>query len=296
MPIRAVPWPVLVPIFALCSTQSWSAQPSPASIDAYKRAVTAIEQREQNPSSGVGQLSCSAVADRVGTVLVQRLPVEDSAGYAIHANDALIHHWSAAMFIPHVRPEDVVAVLQDYDHHAEIYAPDVSSSKLVDKQGSRYRVLHETLSRNLITVGLRIDSVVDWFGDGQHGFSSHSTTIRVSEFEHAGTPRARERSPDQAKGWMWATDSWWHVTPKAEGACVTYEMIALTRDIPWGWGWLLRGIVERFPAKTLTDMLDRTRNAVLSRRNGSITVEASPAVTFSESAQTKAAGPKNEPQ
>jgi hypothetical protein len=49
------------------------------------------------------------------------------------------------MFIADVRLEDVTAVLQDYDHHAEIYAPEVSFSRLIDRQSSRYHVLHETL-------------------------------------------------------------------------------------------------------------------------------------------------------
>lgn len=197
------------------------------------------------------------------------------------------------MFIPQVQPEDVIAVLQDYDHHAKIYAPEVSSSKVLDKQGMRYHVVKETLSRNVITVGLRIEGIIDWSGDEQEGFSSHSTTTHVTEFEHAGTPRARERSPDQAKGWMWATDSWWHVTPNKEGACVTYETIALTRDVPWGWGWFLRGIIERFPAKTLTDMLDRTRCEVLSRKDSNITDKFNSTRTLPDKVPSKDVGWKS---
>ena len=232
-------------------------QPSASAVEAYKRAVAAVEQRRP--------LFCSAGGNRPDQILINRLSTQDSDGNPISADGALIHHWSGAMLIPNVRAQDVVTLLQDYDHHAEIYGPEVRSSKLLDKQGARYHVLHESLSRNLITVGLKIESVIEWSGDEQAGFSSHSHTVRVTEFEHAGTPRARERTPNQAKGWMWSEDSWWHVISEADGACVTYETIALTRDIPWGWGWLVRSTIERFPAKTLSDMLDRTRYAVLSR-------------------------------
>ena len=259
--------PAWVPILALCSVRGWSAQPSAAAVEAYKRAVTAIEQHEKNRSSATAQFSCPAASEHERAILVQRLPVLDSDGHPVQPDGALIHHWCGAMFIPHLRPEDVIAVLQDYDHHADIYAPEVSSSKLLDKQGGRYHVLHESLIRSVITVRLRIESVIDWSGDGQHGFASHSASIRVSEFDHAGTQRERVRTPDQAKGWMWATNSWWHVTPKADGASVTYETIVLTRDAPWGWGWLLRGMIERFPARTLTTMLDRTRRAATEFAN-----------------------------
>ena len=283
---RPVRWsPAFVLIFALCSTRCWSAQPPRAAVEAYKRAVTAVGQREP--------LACPAGNESASAIIIRRLPVEDSANHAVRPEGALIHHWWAAMFLKHVRAEDVLAVLQDYNHHADIYAPEVRSSNLVDKRGEHYHVLHETLSRSLVTVGLKIDSVIDWSRDKQDGFSSHSTTTHVTEFEQAGTPRARERTPDQAKGWMWAEDSWWHVSTKADGACVTYETIALTRDIPWGWGWLLRGMVERFPAKTLTDMLNRTRSAVLSRKGINLTVGLSAAVAFPDNAQTKHAESKN---
>jgi hypothetical protein len=267
MLISAVRWRPLVAIIVLCSREAWSAQPSPSALDAYRRAVAAVEKREESRSTPTAQLSCSGLGDHLGAILVKRLPVVDADGHALRVNGALIHHWWGALFIAHVRPQDVVAVLQDYDHHARIYAPDVRVSKLLDRQGGRYHVLHETLSRSLIMVGLKIESIVDWSAYDQDEFSSHSMTMRVTEFEHAGTPGARERTPEQAKGWMWSEDSWWRVTRQADGACVTYETIALTRDIPWGWGWLLRGIIERFPANTLTDMLQRTRYEVLSRKH-----------------------------
>lgn len=171
------------------------------------------------------------------------------------------------MLVPGVTPEDVAALLRDYDRHAQVYAPEVTSSKLLDRQGSRYRVMHETLSRSVITVGLRIESVVDWHRVAADNLWSHAATVKVTELEHAGTPQARARTPEEAKGWLWRMDSWWHVTAQGSGACVTYENIALTRDVPWGLGWILRPIVTRYPAETLTKMLGRTRTAVLAEEN-----------------------------
>jgi hypothetical protein len=170
------------------------------------------------------------------------------------------------MYIPGVTPRDVATVLSDYDHHAQIYGPELTASKVLDHNGSRYRVLHETLTRNVITVGLRIESVMDWHMVTADDWWSHAAVVRVTEMEHAGTPHATERTPQQAKGWLWRMDSWWHVTAQKNGACVSYENISLTRDVPWGLGWILRPIVMRFPAETLTTMLRRTRNAVVAER------------------------------
>ena len=247
-------WPTLLAVLGLSTTGAWSAQPSPAAVEAYNRAVTAVQQR--------GQLSCSAGIESMSSIPVQRLPLQDSAGADIRPDGALTHHWWAAMFVPHAQSEDIVTVLKDYDHHAEVFAPDVRYSRLLGREGSRYHVVHETLSKNLITVGLRIESLVDWSGNEQDGFASHSHTVRVTEFEHAGTRHAIERTANQTKGWLWSEDSWWHVSHQSGGACVTYEIIALTRDIPRGLGWLLRPIADRFPVETLTNMLLRTRAAV----------------------------------
>lgn len=255
--MSTVRWLGLLSVVSVSAAPAWTAQPSLTAVEAYQRAAAAVEQR--------GPLPCSAEGDRGRPTVVRRLPAVDADGSPVRPDGALVHHWWAAILVPHVQSEDVVAELEDYDHHASIFTPDVRSSKLLDREGERYHVLYETLTHNVITVGLKIDSIVYWSGDEQNGYSSHSTTTRVTEFERPGTPRARERSLDEAKGWIWALDSWWHVTPDPRGACVSYEMLALTRDIPWGLGWLLRPIAEHFPADTLTNMLLRTRSAAESR-------------------------------
>src|SRR5690242_1739520 len=116
--------PVLVILLLLYCAPGQSLQPSPAAVAAYKRAIADIEQQRAESR----RLSCSAHGERENAILIQRLPIRDSGGRPVRAHAALIHHWGAAMFIANVRPEDVTAVLQDYDHHAEIYAPEVSFS------------------------------------------------------------------------------------------------------------------------------------------------------------------------
>lgn len=255
-------------LMVLCLPLCWSAEAPSAAADAYQRAVAAIEQRAEHDWPSNRNLQPCSVSHDPGEndVTVQRLDVQDAQGHELEARGALIHHWRASILIPGATPEDVSTVLREYDRHAQFYAPEVTNSKLLDRQGLRYRVLHETLSRSVITVGLRIESVMDWHRVAADNWWSHGATVRVTEMEHAGTPRATERTPQEAKGWLWRMDSWWHITAQGNGACVTYENIALTRDVPWGLGWILRPIIARYPAETMTNMLRRTRSAVLSQR------------------------------
>jgi hypothetical protein len=45
--------------------------------------------------------------------------------------NGLIHDWIGASFIPGTTVEDVLALVQDYDNHKNIYKPEVIASRLV---------------------------------------------------------------------------------------------------------------------------------------------------------------------
>src|SRR5690242_12566734 len=52
----------------------------------------------------------------------------------------LIHDWVGAALVPEVTVSDVLALIQDYDHHKNIYAPEVIDSKLLSRRGNDFRV------------------------------------------------------------------------------------------------------------------------------------------------------------
>src|SRR6266851_3405445 len=53
-----------------------------------------------------------------GEVKMQKLETLEN-GTPIYCPGGMIPHWVGAVFIPGVRVSDVLAVLEDYDHHAE---------------------------------------------------------------------------------------------------------------------------------------------------------------------------------
>jgi hypothetical protein len=52
--------------------------------------------------------------------------------------DGLIHHWVGTVFVPGVSVKQAVALLQDYDRHANYFAPAVARSKLLERDGARF--------------------------------------------------------------------------------------------------------------------------------------------------------------
>src|SRR5262249_27548965 len=61
------------------------------------------------------------------------------AGGEIRCPSGLIHHWEAIAFIPGATVDDVLRVLEDYDHHSEYYQPDVERSKTLQHEGDHYQ-------------------------------------------------------------------------------------------------------------------------------------------------------------
>jgi len=51
----------------------------------------------------------------------------------------MIHHWTGVVFLAGSETRDRAAVLEDYDHHAVYYAPDVERSRIESRQGDHFR-------------------------------------------------------------------------------------------------------------------------------------------------------------
>ena len=65
---------------------------------------------------------------RQGEIIVERLETLEKEK-RIRVPNGLIHHWIALGSIPNTTLQQVLALLQDYDHHEVIYKPDVVRSK-----------------------------------------------------------------------------------------------------------------------------------------------------------------------
>src|SRR3954447_24372829 len=75
---------------------------------------------------------------RRGEILVERLSTAD-AGRPIPIPGGLVHHWVGLAFLPGVTLDRAVALLQDYDRHAVVYAPRIARSTLRTRADDLFR-------------------------------------------------------------------------------------------------------------------------------------------------------------
>lgn len=197
-----------------------------------------------------------------GEVIAVKLQTSDPSGRS-STPGALIHHWVGTIFIPGVSLPQVLAVVQDYDRHAEYYKPDVMQSKKVEQSGDYFRVHYRLRKKKIITIILDADyDVHRHFLDATHAYSNSAST-RIAQVENAGEPNERELPVGKDGGYMWRLNSYWRYFDTGRGVYVQCEAISLTRDVPAAVNWLVGSFVQSVPKESLEFTLQSTRNAVL---------------------------------
>jgi len=201
---------------------------------------------------------------KAGQVKIRKLQTRDN-GQAAPCPGCLIHHWIAAIFIPGANLDDVLRILQDYDHQSTYYAPDVERSKLLSHDGDHFRAFLRFRRHKIVTAVLNTEHDVHYFRDTATRAHSRSSATRIAEVEDAGKTDERERAPGEDSGFLWGMETWWRIDQRDGGVYVQSEVASLTRDIPTGLGWLIGPFVTAIPKETLTFTLEATRKAVQSK-------------------------------
>jgi len=200
-----------------------------------------------------------------GETRMQRLETRNN-GEKIRCPGGMIHHWAGVAFIAGATLPDVLHVLQDYNRHAQYYAPDVERSKTESQDGDHFRVFLRFRRHKVITVVLNTEHDIRYFHDSERQAHSRSSAVRIAEVENAGKGNEREKSPGEDGGFLWRMETWWRMEERDGGVYVQSEVVSLTRDIPAGLGWLIGPFVTSIPKETLTFTLEATRKAALSKQ------------------------------
>ncbi|GAC1630579.1 MAG: hypothetical protein NVS9B14_01340 [Candidatus Acidiferrum sp.] len=204
-------------------------------------------------------------AIRSGTTRIEKRQTLDT-GQEIHCPGGMVHHWEALSFIPGVKVDDVLRILEDYDHHSEYYKPDVERSKTLGHDGDHYRAFLRFRRHKVITVVLNTTHDVNYFHDSGTRAHSRSSAIKIAEVENAGKNDEREKLPGDDDGFLWRMETWWRMEGRDGGVYIQNEVVSLTRDIPAGLGWMIGPFVSGIPKESLAFTMDATRKAVLSAR------------------------------
>jgi len=199
---------------------------------------------------------------RQGQVAIERLQATEN-GKHIDVPDGLIHHWLGTVFVPGIHLDAAVSLMQDYDHHAQFFRPNVVQSKTLEHDGDRYRLFLRFFFKKVIAVTVNTESVALFTRRDADRVSSTIRSTRIAEVENPGTAAERELTIGRDGGYLWRLNSYWRFLERDGGTYIECESLTLTRSIPLGFGWLIGPFVTSIPRETLTMTLEATRRTLL---------------------------------
>jgi hypothetical protein len=205
-----------------------------------------------------------------GEVLVEKRETK-SPGLNSGVPDGIVHHWIGIIFIPGVTLTQLLPILKDYDRRAELYKPDVIASHLISRERDDYKFFMRLYQKRFTTIVFNTEYSAHWGQADSHRIYSNSISTRIAEVKDADHVDGEEWPVGQGHGYLWRLNTYWRYEEKDNGVYMQCEALSLTRDIPFGLGWLLKPLITKIPRESLNRALGQTRTVVLEQtKHGSL--------------------------
>ena len=179
--------------------------------------------------------------------------------------DGLIHDWIGTAFIPGITIQEVLAMVRDYGHYSEYYAPQVIQSQALRHADEDYHFRMLMMNQSLFSKSALEGEYAESFVrvDNQDWYSIASSTS-IRQVDHVGEPDETLLPDGEGSGYIWRLMSISKFEQRDGGVYVQMEVIALSRGIPASLRWIVDPIVRRVARGSLETSLEKTRAAVNS--------------------------------
>jgi len=176
--------------------------------------------------------------------------------------DGLIHDWVGAVYIPNTSVSQVLAVLQDFDHHSKIY-PEIIRSRLLKREAndiSGYWRLERKQQFVPAVFDVQQDAHYEEIAPGKWICRAYANDIR--EVQDAGASKEKDYPLGEGLGLLWRMNAFWSIEAAGNGVLAECRTISLSRSIPSGMGWMIKPFIQNVPRESLTSTLQNTRKFV----------------------------------
>jgi hypothetical protein len=207
---------------------------------------------------------------RQGTPLVQ--PAKGNGIVAIPGG--LIQDWTGAIFVPHSTLKQALAIVQDYDHHKDIYKPEIVDAKVRSRTGDDFQVYMRIVKSKLLVADVfNTEHEIRFTTVDPHRAYSRAYSRRIAEVSDAGKPGEHELTVGQDRGFLWRIYGYWFFEESDGGVYITCQSITLTRDLPFALKKIMGPIIRELPGEAVRNSLEQTKKAILSLPQGTATVK-----------------------
>jgi hypothetical protein len=262
----------LPPVWAfLFAAQSISAfaNLTPQTASAFDRYVDQAEARMKADLQPARFLHADAKQELKAKLRDRELVIESApavnGGSEEKIPGGMIQDWLGMMFMPGATLEDVIAVLQDYENYKNSYKPKVIESKELSHHDDEYDVFLRLYEKHLLTVVLNTTYHVRYEMLDPQRVSVTSRSNHIAEVKDPKKSYTEEEPAGNDSGFLWRLNSYWRFEAADGGVYAECEAISLSRDVPLGLGWMIKGFLESFPKESMMNTLRGTRAAVAAR-------------------------------
>lgn len=188
----------------------------------------------------------------------------------IHIHEGLIHDWVGIVFIPKATIHDVIFTSRNYYGYPEMYKP----TGIYAKPDSMYSeditlpyredIFTMVVSQKTSMVTATIDGEYDvrfFKVDDKHWYSIMQST-RLQAIDNYGKDGEKIYPIDEGPGYLWRSYNFTKYEQTEDGVYMELETIALSRDVPFFWRWIVNPMIERSARNYIHSFLEQTRTAV----------------------------------
>jgi hypothetical protein len=184
----------------------------------------------------------------------------------IDVRGGMIQDWRGVMFIPRATIQTVKAALQDYDNYKQFYKPEVTESKQSAHHGDEYDIFLRLRKKQMwLTVVLNSEYHVRYRQPDARRMLVISRSTRIAEVHDPDRSFTQEHPVGHDSGFLWRLNSYWRFEEADGGVYAECRAISLSRDLPAGLGWMIKGVVNKFPKESMQNTLRGTKAAIESR-------------------------------
>jgi len=159
----------------------------------------------------------------------------------------------------------VVQLMQDYDRYSEVYRPTVRRSTLIAHDGDMFTVALQLFTKKIISVVLNTEQRVAYLRVSPNRMQVRSMSTRIAEVRDPGKAGEGEVPIGHDSGFLWRFNNYCALDQQDAGTLVQCETLSLTRDTPFGTGWLIGPFVTSIPRESLEFTLGAMRTALAGR-------------------------------
>jgi hypothetical protein len=175
----------------------------------------------------------------------------------------LIHDWLGAGFVPNARIADILKVVRDYDHYADVYKPGVIASRLIEHDGTKDLFFLRFVNKSVVAkTALDCEGEASYIQVDEHRWYGYSVTSRIREIAQFETREQHTLPEGEGLGLMWRLASFTRLEEADGGVYAEVEALALSRDIPAAFRLIVNPIVRRVARGSLATSLHQTRVAI----------------------------------